>query len=125
MDELAGVLDVVIVGAGVSGLAAARALLKHGCRVLVLEARQQLGGRVKQVKDIAPWPLEAGPEFVHGARSDLVTVLNNAGYQLQEKTWPNYLFWGDPKLFCPAAHDQHMADVQSLMFDEVLFASKV
>jgi monoamine oxidase len=122
MGETACVLDTVVVGAGVSGLTAARALLKQGCRVILLEARQNLGGRVMQVNGIAPWPLEAGPEFVHGARSDVVTLLKKAGYRLQEKAWPNYLFWGDKSIFTPAAQDEggHMADVETLMFEEVM-----
>ena len=45
---------VVVVGAGLAGLAAARTLTDHGCDVAVLEARQRVGGRVWSV------PLENG-----------------------------------------------------------------
>ncbi|KEP75344.1 amine oxidase [Microbacterium sp. SUBG005] len=38
--------DTVVVGAGISGLAAARLLSQHGQRVMVLEARDRVGGRV-------------------------------------------------------------------------------
>lgn len=38
--------DTVVVGAGISGLAAARLLSRHGQRVVVLEARDRVGGRV-------------------------------------------------------------------------------
>jgi monoamine oxidase len=41
--------DVVVVGAGIAGLAAARALAEKGMRVVVVEARERVGGRVLSV----------------------------------------------------------------------------
>ena len=38
--------DVLVLGAGIAGLAAARALAEHGMRPLVLEARDRIGGRI-------------------------------------------------------------------------------
>ncbi len=42
-------IDVVVLGAGLAGLAAARDLTAGGADVLVLEARDRVGGRVEQV----------------------------------------------------------------------------
>jgi len=58
---------VIILGAGAAGLAACRALLRAGCPVVLLEARQRAGGRA----DTRPDPalgvsVERGAEFVHG-----------------------------------------------------------
>ncbi|MFL5581030.1 MAG: flavin monoamine oxidase family protein [Gemmatimonadaceae bacterium] len=67
--------DVVVVGAGVAGLAAARALREGGLEVRVLEARDRIGGRVLTLRDPrCPAPVELGAEFVHGAGSSLHDV---------------------------------------------------
>ena len=57
---------VVIIGAGVAGLYAAKALHDQGITVIVLEASSVHGGRVRPLPGFADFPLEAGAEFVHG-----------------------------------------------------------
>jgi monoamine oxidase len=64
--------DVLVVGAGAAGLRAASALLARGVRVLVLEARDRIGGRVHSVEDRElGTTLELGAEFVHGKGREL------------------------------------------------------
>ena len=59
-------IDVVIVGAGVSGLAAASALHRSGLTIAVLEARDRIGGRIHTIHDASvSAPVELGAEFVH------------------------------------------------------------
>jgi monoamine oxidase len=60
-------VDVIVVGAGLAGLVAARELRKAGKEVLVVEARNRVGGRIHTVHPRG-WPihLDAGAEFVHG-----------------------------------------------------------
>jgi monoamine oxidase len=74
---------VVIIGAGVAGLTAARELSTAGARVLVLEARARLGGRVL-THHAAEGPVELGAEFVHGAVSETMGVVQEAGLRLRE-----------------------------------------
>jgi monoamine oxidase len=58
--------DVIIVGAGASGLAAARSLQDAGKNALVLEARDRIGGRAHTNYTFASHPVELGAEFIHG-----------------------------------------------------------
>jgi monoamine oxidase len=59
--------DVIIVGAGAAGLAAARVLADAGRTVLIVEARRRIGGRIWTLADAKlAMPIELGAEFVHG-----------------------------------------------------------
>ncbi len=57
--------DVLVLGAGVAGLTAARELARRGLSVTVVEARDRTGGRVHTVRDFGGHPVEGGAEFVH------------------------------------------------------------
>ncbi len=70
---------VVIIGAGAAGLAAAQRLSKAGIDVMILEARDRIGGRIHTLNDAWPIPIEAGPEFVHGSSEEFQRLLNHAG----------------------------------------------
>lgn len=73
--------DVVVVGAGAAGLAAASELVAQGSRVVVLEARDRVGGRVVTERPAGwPIPVELGASWVHDtAASDLATLLADQG----------------------------------------------
>lgn len=57
---------VIVIGAGAAGLAAARELKRIGADVVVLEARDRLGGRAVTDRTLAAYPVEMGAEFIHG-----------------------------------------------------------
>ncbi len=67
--------DVVIIGAGVAGLAAARVIAAGGRSVMILEAAPRIGGRV--FTDIATFgvPFERGAAWIHGANDSVITGL--------------------------------------------------
>ena len=70
---------VVVIGAGASGLSAARALQHAGVQVTVLEARDRTGGRILTIHDPASSvPIELGAEFVHGRADELRPWLRDA-----------------------------------------------
>lgn len=72
--------DVVIIGAGVSGLAAASELRKSGLSVLILEARDRVGGRAwtRHEPDLSA-PIELGAEFIHGRVPETFELLHEVG----------------------------------------------
>jgi monoamine oxidase len=73
-------VDVAIVGAGVAGLAALRALTEAHFRVCVLEARDRIGGRIYTLHDPRlPHAIELGAEFIHGSAPELVDLAREAG----------------------------------------------
>lgn len=75
--------DVVVVGAGVAGLAAAGKLARAGMGVRVLEARDRAGGRIQTIHDPGlNYPLELGAEFVHELTPALRALLEDAGIEL-------------------------------------------
>ena len=78
-------VDVLVLGAGAAGLAAARDLSNAGLRVTVLEARPRVGGRVLTVHDSrSPVPLELGAEFVHGEAPETLEIAQAAGLAVVE-----------------------------------------
>jgi monoamine oxidase len=82
-----GDFDVVIVGAGAAGLAAMRDLDCAGKRVLCLEARDRIGGRIATVHDArSPIPIELGAEFVHGKPPEIVDIVDSAPLTLYKST---------------------------------------
>ncbi len=77
--------DVVVIGAGMAGLTGARALAERGCRVLVLEARERVGGRIATVRVRGQEAIELGAEFVHGRPSELWGLVAEAGCEVYER----------------------------------------
>jgi len=72
-------VDVLVLGAGVAGLAAAQGLLHDDLDVLVLEARDRLGGRAHSDKSFAGFPIELGAEYVHGERAATWRLIDELG----------------------------------------------
>ncbi|KAL3134987.1 hypothetical protein ABBQ32_007941 [Trebouxia sp. C0010 RCD-2024] len=111
--------SVVVVGAGLAGLYAAKLLQQRFPGVIVLEATAQPGGRVKQVHGIAPWPVEAGPQFVHGANSSLMTMLNQMQCGIKEYPWPDWWYFGKEHRFVKAPEKDEGVETTHRLFSEV------
>lgn len=69
--------DVLIIGAGIAGLAAARRLADEGYSVIVLEARNRIGGRVWTNNDLGI-PLDMGASWIEGIDGNPLMEIANA-----------------------------------------------
>jgi monoamine oxidase len=71
--------DVVVIGAGAAGLAAARTLHDRGVDFLVFEARDHVGGRAYTLHGQNGTPIELGAEFIHGPAVSTRALMREIG----------------------------------------------
>lgn len=114
--------DTIVVGAGVSGLTAARLLTRHGRRVLVLEARDRVGGRVSTDRRLGR-ATDMGASWIHGVEGSPVAAAADAfgmrtveftvgGYQPDSRPIAHY----DPdgRRLSPEAAERYVADIHAV-----------
>jgi monoamine oxidase len=87
-------VDVVVVGAGLAGLTAARGLVQAGQSVVVLEARDRVGGRTLNVSVAPGKVVEAGGQWVGPEQTAVLALAKTLGVA----TFPTYTN-GDNLLF--------------------------
>ncbi|MEM0449894.1 MAG: FAD-dependent oxidoreductase [Methanomassiliicoccales archaeon] len=79
---------VLIVGAGVAGLSAARTLLKHNVKVIIVEKSNELGGKIRNIKEIFTLN-KSGAELLESIKSEILShsnvklLLNSKIYSLK------------------------------------------
>ena len=80
------IYDTIVIGAGLSGLSAARELVKMGKHVLVLEAKDRVGGRTYTIEDEGlMWDL--GGQWVATSQPHIMRTLEELGIE----TYPQYI----------------------------------
>jgi monoamine oxidase len=121
--------DVLIIGAGGAGLAALCALAETGREVLLLEARDRIGGRMwTQAVPGLGVPIEYGAEFVHGYAPATMAFLKKGGKTVIESTDTHWRlndgelqqtneFFHDVQR---ALRDSHLLHDRDLSFDDFL-----
>lgn len=86
---------VLVIGAGVAGLTAARTLQSAGHPVTVLEAATRIGGRVHTNRSLfGGLPIELGAQFIHGKRNDSGNT-NPLWRLARSQNWPTTPFSAD------------------------------
>ena len=78
--------DAVVVGAGLAGLRAATELVAAGADVVVLEARDRVGGRVFSHRFADGQTCERGAEFIDGNHTEVISLAGDLGLELTERS---------------------------------------
>ena len=107
--------DVIVIGAGVSGLACAQKLQQAGQNVLVLEAKERIGGRIHSVQ-YQQNILDLGASWIHGIEKN--PIWNIVEKNNIETYVFNYLesdyFFQDGSVFTVEQKQQFLNLVQSI-----------
>ncbi|KAL4436240.1 hypothetical protein ABPG74_015831 [Tetrahymena malaccensis] len=84
--------SVLIIGAGISGLAAAHSLHENGFDVQIFEARKEFGGRIRKDDQFAGFTLEVGGEEIHKVNSPYYHLALKMGADLKPDDTLNHYF---------------------------------
>ncbi len=116
---------VAIIGAGAAGLYAADILATKGINVVVLEASNQIGGRIRSLRNqedvpyqsIADFPVELGAEYFHGSDSALGKIIANLNLATIDisSTASHFILANEAKDAAGWAGDADFASVQSFV----------
>lgn len=89
--------DVIVVGAGAAGLAAARALGRRGYAVTVIEAKNRIGGRAWTDQETFGVAFDQGCAWLsNGTINPLIPIAEEKGFRLIDHTDPPFIgFYGD------------------------------
>jgi monoamine oxidase len=75
--------DIIVIGAGMAGLAAARSVAEAGRSVTLIEASSRIGGRILTIREDNE-VIELGAEFIHGRPLELWSLIEEAGLETYE-----------------------------------------
>jgi monoamine oxidase len=107
---------VIVIGAGMAGLTAARTLAEAGRSVTLLEAGNRIGGRILTHRE-GNEVIELGAEFVHGKPPELWSIIEEANLETYELDGPNLSF-EDGKLQTEE-HEQEEEDDRFAILDRL------
>ncbi len=100
-------VDVVVIGAGVSGLIAARELEKYQRSTTVLEARPRIGGRCVRQQTIQNWWLDLGGQWMGKTHHLFKSLTQDLGIKVFDSYFDGntVLIWNGKKVVVPVNDD--------------------
>ena len=107
--------DILVIGAGIAGLRAARVLVENGRRVIVLEARDRLGGRIHTDRS---WgvPVELGASWIHGVSGNPIAALAAAeGFERRARDYDSSVYGADGQRRAAGTLDKLESQVAELL----------
>ncbi len=116
---------VLIVGAGIAGIGAARALRDRGHEVVIIEARDRIGGRIWTDTSLGT-PIDLGASWIHQSHSNPLTAIA-AQHRLgvKQTDYGNYYLFGpDGNLLADGDRESHFAQAEKLLKKANKIASK-
>ena len=105
--------EVIVVGAGMAGLTAARALAEAGLKVLGVEAQDRIGGRI-WTRHVGDEAIELGAEFIHGRPPELWALIEEAGLETYERGGSQVCFEDGALSDCSGAMDTVFEPLEKL-----------
>lgn len=98
-----GDVDVVVIGAGIAGLAAARTLMEAGHSVTVIEAADRIGGRAHTESATFGVPFDHGCSWInHADKNPWAMLAKRGGFEVMDHTGAGSAYYVDGNLSNPA-----------------------
>ncbi len=85
--------EVVVVGAGASGLYTGWYLQERGFKVTILEASGQIGGRIRHLSGFSDFDIELGAEEIHGSLSPWYDIVKATGAEFLTSPTEDYYYF--------------------------------